>query len=156
MSTQGQRLRQLRKKMFKSIRLFAEDSGISQATITAHEQNKRGISEDMSKKYAGLLGADWLWLYTGVRKQVAKAIDQETLTQSMALADKVVSEKNLPFNMLWKAHLASKFYESIEHKKDQGREAVLSNDLIDDIVGKVSEELTLESSENKVVVSNNH
>lgn len=67
-STRGERLREARKKLWKSGREAAEALGVAPATLNAHETGSRNYKPDEAEAYARRLGvrAEWLMFGKGV------------------------------------------------------------------------------------------
>ena len=66
MDTPAARLRYLRERQeINSAAQFARRLGIPEVTYRAHESGVRGFGEAQSRRYAEVLGGNWVWLLTG-------------------------------------------------------------------------------------------
>jgi len=66
MSTLAERLKKAREDAgYETAADFARDHSLSEVTYRSHENGARNFKPDVAKKYAGLLGIDWQWLYLG-------------------------------------------------------------------------------------------
>lgn len=69
MSELGLRLRRLRLSIGLTMRALDRKAGIAEGLAAMLESGSRsGIRIETARKYAAVLGCDWLWLYEGSGK----------------------------------------------------------------------------------------
>ena len=54
---------------YSSVRKLCAEHGLSVGTVAAHESGRANPKPSALKKYAEILGVDWLWLLTGEDQQ---------------------------------------------------------------------------------------
>jgi transcriptional regulator with XRE-family HTH domain len=143
MDTLHERLRQARKQAgYSSMEQFSQKFRIPFPTYRSHEEGKRGIKEDMVRKYSEHLGVNWVWLLTGEGEMrgaggTAPELDRGMLSEAMTLANKLVDERGLSIGVEDKSELAGDLYLALHRQREKDELGPLSEDLLDHLMSKV-------------------
>lgn len=63
--TQGERIKEVRKTLGLTLEKFGEKIGVGKSTISDLENNRRSLSEHMTKSICRDFHVDYIWLTTG-------------------------------------------------------------------------------------------
>jgi len=133
------RLKQARKKLYKSQSEFCEKHGLNERTYASHERGERGIKSDMLKHYSDILGIDHAWLVTGkVGALTDKLIDEKLLSTAMKMADEIFIERGFDITDLDnKSILSGHIYKALLTEKARGSGNELSEGHIDALIENI-------------------
>lgn len=63
--TQGERVRELRQSLSLTLEKFGQKIGVGKSTISDIENNRRSLTEHMTKSICREFNVDYIWLTTG-------------------------------------------------------------------------------------------
>ena len=87
--TQGERVREIRKNFNLTLEKFGEKLGVGKSSISDIENNRRSLTEHMTKSICREFNVDYIWLTTGEGEMFV-----ETDDDIIEIIDRIMSGEN--------------------------------------------------------------
>ena len=87
--TQGERVRKIRKNFNLTLEKFGEKLGVGKSSISDIENNRRSLTEHMTKSICREFNVDYIWLTTGEGEMFV-----ETDDDIIEIIDRIMSGEN--------------------------------------------------------------
>ena len=87
--TQGERVREIRKNFNLTLEKFGEKIGVGKSSISDIENNRRSLTEHMTKSICREFNVDYIWLTTGEGEMFV-----ETDDDIIEIIDRIMSGEN--------------------------------------------------------------
>ena len=101
MVTQGERIREVRKSLDLTLEKFGERLGVKKNAISALENGRNSLTDQMTKAICREFGVDYIWLTTGEGEMFVESDDEFLGRIDQVMAGENEARKNMIKTLLY-------------------------------------------------------